>query len=121
MKASDLRASLLLEAVSGRLVPQVADEGTAADLLKAIEAEKKALFAAGKIKKEKPLLEITDEEIPFEIPESWEWVRLGEIFSHNNGKQLNASNTAGCLMTYITTSNLYWNRFGNYSAPLSEI
>ena len=51
------------------------------------------------------------DEVPFDIPESWEWVRLGEIFQHNTGKALNASNRSGELLTYITTSNLYWNRF----------
>ena len=51
------------------------------------------------------------DEVPYEIPESWEWVRLGEIFHHNTGKALNASNRSGELLTYITTSNLYWNRF----------
>ena len=51
------------------------------------------------------------DEVPFDIPESWEWVRLGEIYQHNTGKALNASNRSGELLTYITTSNLYWNRF----------
>ena len=51
------------------------------------------------------------DEVPFEIPDSWEWVRLGNIFQHNTGKALNASNKTGTLLTYITTSNLYWNRF----------
>ena len=49
--------------------------------------------------------------VPFEIPDNWEWVRLGEIFQHNTGKALNASNRSGELLAYITTSNLYWNRF----------
>lgn len=52
-----------------------------------------------------------DDEIPFDIPESWAWVRLGHLFSHNTGKALNSSNSAGEIMTYITTSNLYWGRF----------
>ena len=51
------------------------------------------------------------DEVPFEIPESWEWAKLGEIFQHNTGKALNSSNRSGKLLTYITTSNLYWNRF----------
>ena len=51
------------------------------------------------------------DEVPFEIPEGWEWVRLGEFFQHNTGKALNSSNRSGELLTYITTSNLYWNRF----------
>ncbi len=51
------------------------------------------------------------DEIPFNIPDTWEWVRLGEIYQHNTGKALNASNRSGELLTYITTSNLYWNRF----------
>ena len=49
--------------------------------------------------------------MPFDIPDSWEWVRLGELFQHNTGKALNASNRTGQLKQYITTSNLYWDRF----------
>ena len=51
------------------------------------------------------------DEVPFDIPDSWEWVRLGELFQHNTGKALNASNRTGQLKQYITTSNLYWDRF----------
>ena len=51
------------------------------------------------------------DEIPFELPEGWEWTRLGYVFSHNTGKALNKTNTKGTLLTYITTSNLYWNKF----------
>ena len=51
------------------------------------------------------------DEAPFDIPDSWEWVRLGELFQHNTGKALNAANCTGQLKQYITTSNLYWDRF----------
>ena len=52
-----------------------------------------------------------DEDVPYELPDSWCWCRLGTIFAHNTGKALNSSDAAGTLMTYITTSNLYWDRF----------
>ena len=52
-----------------------------------------------------------DDEIPFEIPSGWEWCRLGTLFSHCTGKALNGINKKGKLCTYITTSNLYWDRF----------
>ena len=52
-----------------------------------------------------------DDELPFDVPETWEWVRLGTVFQHNTGKALNASNRDGEKLTYITTSNLYWDRF----------
>ena len=51
------------------------------------------------------------DEVPFDIPDSWEWVRLGELFQHNTGKALNAAHRAGQLKPYITTSNLYWDCF----------
>ena len=111
MTPQELKNSILQLAVQGKLVEQRAEEGTAEELYKKIQAEKQKLTAEKKIKKEKPLPEITAEEIPFDIPESWKWVRLGEIFSHNTGKALNSSKTEGTKLTYITTSNLYWNRF----------
>ena len=51
------------------------------------------------------------DEIPFEIPENWAWCRLGDIFDHKNGKQLNTANKNGLPRKYITTSNLYWDHF----------
>ncbi len=51
------------------------------------------------------------DEVPFDIPDTWEWAHVGDIFAHNTGKALNASNQSGQLLSYITTSNLYWNRF----------
>ena len=75
----DLQKSVLQLAIQGRLVPQRAEEGNAEDLYKQIQTEKQKLIKEGKIKKEKPLPPITDDEKPFEIPESWKWVRLNEL------------------------------------------
>lgn len=85
MKAQDLKNSILQLAVQGKLVEQRAEEGTARELLEQIKAEKERLIKDKKIKRSKTLPEITEDEIPFEIPESWEWVRLGEIGSLTRG------------------------------------
>ena len=111
MTPQELKKSILRLAIQGKLVEQRLEEGTAEELYKQIQAEKQALIKAGKIKKEKPLPEITEDEIPFEIPESWMWCYVGELFQHNTGKALNGSDKSGTPMTYITTSNLYWDRF----------
>ncbi len=76
MTAKDLKNALLQEAVQGRLVPQCAADGNARALLDAIRAEKQK---SAKSKTSKPLPPISDDEIPFDIPDSWVWVRLGEI------------------------------------------
>ncbi|SFT39792.1 type I restriction enzyme, S subunit [Selenomonas sp. GACV-9] len=80
-----MKKSLLQYAIQGKLVEQRADEGTAQDLIKDIQAEKKRLIAEKKIKKPKVLPPITEEEIPFDIPEGWDWVRLGEIGDWGSG------------------------------------
>ena len=107
-----LKKSILQEAIEGRLVPQDPNDEPASVLLEKIRKEKARLVKEGKLKKkdleEKP---ISEDEKPFEIPESWEWVRIGTIFNHSSGKQLSGSNTEGALREYITTSNLYWGRF----------
>ena len=85
MNAQDLKNSILQLAVQGKLVEQRAEEGTARKLLEQIKLEKEQLIKDKKIKKSKPLPEITEEEIPFGIPESWEWVRVGEVGSWSAG------------------------------------
>ena len=75
----DMQKSLLQMAIQGKLVEQRPEEGTGEELYQQIQAEKKRLIAEGKIKREKPLPEITEDEIPFEIPEGWKWVRLNTI------------------------------------------
>lgn len=74
-----LRQSILQEAVQGKLVPQDPNDEPASILLEKIKKEKERLIKEGKIKKEKPLPPIKDDEIPYELPKGWEWVRLGEI------------------------------------------
>lgn len=83
----DLQKSVLQLAIQGRLVPQRPEKDNAEDLYKQIQSEKQKLIKEGKIKKEKPLPPITDDEKPFEIPDSWKWVRLGEIVYLNSGNQ----------------------------------
>ena len=77
--AQALREKILDLAMRGKLVPQDPNDEPASVLLEKIKAEKEQLIKIKKIKKSKPLPEITDDEKPFEIPDSWEWVRLGEI------------------------------------------
>ena len=81
----DMKKSLLQYAIEGKLVPQRKEEGTAKDLLAEIRAEKARLVKEKKIKKSKPLPEITDDEKPFDIPDSWEWVRLDEVIDVRDG------------------------------------
>ena len=75
----DLRQSVLQAAIQGKLTQQLPEDGTAADLLASIKAEKEQLIKEKKIKKERPLEPISEEDLPFDIPESWKWVRLGEM------------------------------------------
>ena len=111
----DIKKSLLQYAIQGKLVEQRPEEGTAEELFAEIQVEKQRLIAQKKIKKEKPLPEITDDEKPFGIPESWKWVRVGDIFAHNTGKAMNSTakkvDKPGSVKRFITTSNLYWNSF----------
>ena len=83
--ASDLRQSVLQAAMQGKLTTQKAEDGDAKDLLLAIRAEKEKLVKEKKSKKEKPLAPITDEEIPFDIPENWVWCRLGDLGNYKKG------------------------------------
>ena len=88
----DMKKSILQQAIQGKLVEQRPEEGTAQELYAQIQAEKQRLIKEGKLKKEKPLPEITEDEKPFEIPEGWMWVRLGQIFNLQAGKNITAAN-----------------------------
>ena len=88
MKAADLRKAILQYAVEGKLVPQDNHDEPASLLYEKIIAEKENIIKDGKIKKEKPLPPITDDDIPYNIPENWKWVRLGEIIALLSGQDL---------------------------------
>jgi type I restriction enzyme S subunit len=81
-----LRELILTLAVQGKLVPQDPSDEPASELLKKIRAEKDRLIAEGKIKRDKPLSEITDGEKPFELPNGWQWIRLGSLLPFRIGK-----------------------------------
>ena len=83
-----LKSKVLDLAMRGKLVEQDPNDEPASVLLEKIKAEKEQLIKEKKIKKSKPLPPISDEEKPFEIPDSWEWVRLGDIITLTSGKQL---------------------------------
>ncbi len=76
--AEDLRQAVLQAALQGKLTKQLETDSNVDEMLMDIQAEKKRLIAMKKIKKEKPLPEIQVEEIPYEIPDNWRWVKLGD-------------------------------------------
>jgi len=124
-----VKAKILDLAIRGKLVPQDPADEPASVLLERIRANKEEQIKAGKLKRDKKesfifrgednsYYEIVDsrktcldEDLPFEIPQNWQWVRLGTLFQHNTGKALNSSDNNGERLEYITTSNVYWNRF----------
>ena len=109
MTPQELKNSILQQAIQGKLVEQRPEEGTAEELFQQIQKEKQRLIADGKIKKEKPLPEITEDEKPFDIPESWKWVRLGEIVTVLGGKRIPAGRqltTENTGYKYIRVSDM---------------
>lgn len=123
MNAQDLKNSILQRAIEGKLVPQRKEEGTAKELLAEIRAEKARLIKEKKIKKSKPLPEITDEEKPFDIPESWEWVRLGDIGALVRGSGIKRSETTDegkpCVR-YGELYTIYRTRFSSVMSHTSK-
>lgn len=124
------KSKILDLAIHGKLVPQDSNDEPASVLLEKLRAEKEEKIAKGELKRDKndsyiykgsdncyykkfvdgSETDISD-EIPFEIPDNWNWCNLGEIYSHTTGKALKKENNKGTLRKYITTSNLYWNCF----------
>ena len=132
MNGKQLKNSILQWAIQGKLVPQDPNDEPASVLLERIRVEKAEFVKEKKIKKDKNEsiiyrgddnsyyekflatgeVKCIDEEIPFEIPQGWEWTRIGNIFNHTSGKQQSGSNkNGGTPQKFITTSNLYWGYF----------
>ena len=103
----DMKKSILQYAIQGKLVEQRPEEGTGKELYRQIQEEKKRLIKEGKIKKEKPLAEIAEDEIPFDIPENWKWVQLGNLASINGGFAFKSTNytTEGVRVIRISDFN----------------
>lgn len=127
-----IKTKILDLAIRGKLVPQDPNDEPASVLLERIRAEKQQMVKEGKLKAkdikndtvifkgddnlhyeqiQDRMINEYENELPFEIPSKWVWCNLGMLFSHNTGKALNASKTDGVSLTYITTSNVYWNSF----------
>lgn len=115
-----LRKSFLQAAMQGKLTEQLESDGTAYDLLEQIKTEKEQLIKDKKIKKEKTLLPITDEEIPFDIPENWSWVRLGNVLNIFTGNSISVSVKTQKYMKdiegypYIATKDVSFEKTINY-------
>ena len=113
MTPQELKNSILQQAIQGKLVEQRPEEGTAEELFQQIQKEKQRLIADGKIKKEKPLPEITEDEKPFDIPESWKWVRLGEIANITGGYAFKSTSFCDNGIRVIRISDFNENGFVN--------
>ena len=94
------KSKILDLAIHGKLVPQDPNDEPAEELLKRIATSDN-----------RPYKKIDEDEVLFDIPVSWSWCTLGEIYTHTTGKALKKTNNKGTLRKYITTSNLYWNSF----------
>ncbi len=127
------KSKVLDLAIHGKLAAQNPQEGNAFELLEKIRNEKAELIKQKKLKEDKSagfIIKAKDgrhyeqfadgtqkdieDEIPFKIPENWCWCRFRDLFTHSSGKALKQTNTEGELKDYLTTSNIYWNRF-NFS------
>lgn len=103
-----LEQTLLQLAVRGLLVPQDPTDEPASTLLARIRTEKNRLITEGKIKRDKSLPPILDEEKPFELPVGWEWVRLAEVADSRLGKMLDKAKNTGKRYPYLRNTNVQW-------------
>ena len=115
MKAQDLKKSILQYAMQGKLVAQDPNDEPASELLKRIKAEKERLIKEGKIKKEKPLSPITRDEIPYSLPQGWEWVRLGNLSVVNGGYAFKSSEYKNVGIRVVRISDFNESGFVNHN------
>lgn len=118
--AEDLKKAVLQAAMQGKLTKQLESDSSVDELLKKIADEKATLIAEGKIKKEKPLAEITEEEIPFDIPENWRWERWGNL-SNSIQYGYNASAISSGFAKMVRISDIQDNKILWDSVPYCEI
>ena len=119
----DMQKSILQMAVQGKLVEQRPGEGTGEELYQQIQAEKQKLIKEGKIKKEKPLPKISEDEIPFEIPESWKWCRLSTLGVTQTGNTPSKAHPeyAGSDIPFITPGDILNGRIFYNNQALSNL
>lgn len=117
----DMKKSILQYAIMGKLVEQRPEEGSAEDLYKQIQEEKSKLIKEGKIKKEKPLADITEDEIPFDIPDNWKWVRLGQCGCFERGSGIKKDEVTPEGFPCVRYGQLYTTYKTRFSQAVSHI
>ena len=110
-----LRELILELAVRGKLVAQNPDDEPASKLLERIEAEKAQLIKDGKLKKQKPLAPISEDEEPFELPQGWEWIRLGNALEVINGRAYKKHEMLDSGTPLLRVGNLFTSNEWYYS------
>ncbi|ENQ5771888.1 restriction endonuclease subunit S [Vibrio fluvialis] len=116
-----LKQTILQLAVMGKLVPQDPTDEPASELLKRIAEEKAQLVKEKKIKKEKVLPPISEDEKPFELPNGWEWCRFGNVATSRLGKMLDKSKNVGAPLPYLRNTNVQWHKFDLDDVKLMKI
>lgn len=106
-----LKQTLMQLAVMGKLVPQDPTDEPASELLKRIAEEKLRLVAEGKLKKQKSLPEVDEEEKPYALPSSWTWARFDSVSNTRLGKMLDKAKNKGELRPYLRNTNVQWFNF----------
>ena len=119
---SQLRQSILQEAVSGKIVPQNPKDESASELLKKIKSERQKLINEGKIRKEKQLSPISEDDIPYQLPKGWEWVRLGDLGETQTGTTPSTTKSEyfGGIIPFIKPADICPNGINYSNGSLTE-